>query len=461
VFGYAFPSDTSEGTHVMGIFALALIGGVAAVTALALRGNPVASLVHALLFFLIVADPIATLWLNSASPERWALLGAYAVASMAAVLALGSLSRVHWIVFLLGLVALACGPAMLAGLPLALALATAPLLLRRSRTYAWLALAAGLVLAVVGPFALEARKDPARTAPAAAPFLAPAKGEGDSTALRPRRALRVIARNLGAAVGLAPASLEVSSSANVHHLVDLPPRVMSFTGLVSTMPATTAAFIGMFVILTLPFAIFWLVWSVRRPTPDGLAIPTVYVVLTTILAYCAIAAAFIGPADIVRAQWLGSLALIGAVVLLPFVAWHLARDLWAGRVAVVVLFAVVLLAAGWFATARTAPLAIGAVERIAPGPNRTLLVSGWAIDPRGIKRVYATVGGGPETEATLGTERRDLQAAYPGYPDVLTGGFLMTMASNAWRENQELRIFVENRTGAVTEIDRRDVRLAP
>jgi hypothetical protein len=75
--------------------------------------------------------------------------------------------------------------------------------------------------------------------------------------------------------------------------------------------------------------------------------------------------------------------------------------------------------------------------------------------------VFATVGGGSETTATLGTERRDLQAAYPGYPDALTGGFQMTIASNAWRENQPLRLYAENRTGAITEIDRRDVRLAP
>ena len=460
VFGYALPAAPSDGTHVMGIIALAMIGGVAAVTALALRSHPVASIVHALLFFLIVADPIGTLWLNSSSPERWALLGAYAVASMAAIIALGSTSVVHWIVLILGLIALAFGPPMLVGLPLALVVVTAALLFRRSRARAWKALAAALVLAVLGSF-IEAGEIASRIAPATPPLLAPAKGAGEHAALRPGRALRVIARNLGAAVAMAPASLEASSSSKVRHLVDLPPRVMSFTGLVSTMPATSAAFVGMFMILTMPFAIFWLIWTLRRGPPEGPAIPALYVVLTTILAYCAIAAVFIGPPDVVRAQWLGTLSLVGAVVLLPFVAWHLARDVWAGRVAVVVLFAVILLAGGWFASSRTGSLAMGGVERITPGPDRTLQMSGWAIDPRGLKRVFATVGGGPATEATLGTERRDLQAAYPGYPDVLTGGFQMTIASNAWRENQELRVFVENRLGAVTEIDRRDVRLAP
>ena len=153
--------------------------------------------------------------------------------------------------------------------------------------------------------------------------------------------------------------------------------------------------------------------------------------------------------------------MLAALLLSPLVIWHLSRDYWASRVALVVAIGVAILGGGWFAWSRTAPLAIGTVERISPGPNHTLEISGWAIDPRGVKRVFATVGGGAETEASLGTERRDLQAAYPGYPDVLTGGFQMSIASNAWRDNQPLRVFVENRTGAVTEIDRRDVRLAP
>jgi hypothetical protein len=237
---------------------------------------------------------------------------------------------------------------------------------------------------------------------------------------------------------------------------------MSFAGLVSTVPAPISMMIAMIVIATLPFAVAWLTWVARRPADETTAVPAVYTALVAIAAYCAIATSYAtGATDIARSQWLGALALLAAIAMLPLVAWHISREFWAGRIALAVMFGILLLAGGWFAWARTEPLAIGAIERVAPGANRTLEVSGWTIDPRGLKRVYATVGGGPVTEATLGVERRDVQAAYPGYPDALTGGFQMSIASNAWRPGQALRIFAENRTGAITEIDRRDVPPAP
>jgi hypothetical protein len=37
----------------------------------------------------------------------------------------------------------------------------------------------------------------------------------------------------------------------------------------------------------------------------------------------------------------------------------------------------------------------------------------------------------------------------------------MSIPSNAWRDHQKLQVFVENRTGAVSEIDRREVKVAP
>jgi hypothetical protein len=261
-------------------------------------------------------------------------------------------------------------------------------------------------------------------------------------------------------MALAPAGLDVSSQGPVHRLPDLPPSVMSFAGLAATMPAPASMFIAMIVVVLAPFAVAWLWWAARHNEPVLTAVPAAFAMLVVIAAYCALAAALAPDgADIARSQWLGALAMLGAIGLVPLVVWHLSFDFWAGRVAVVVAFGVLLLAAGWFAWARTQPIAIGSVERIDPGANHTLQVTGWAIDPRGVKRVFATVGGGPETTATLGTERRDLQAAYPGYPDVITGGFQMSIEPNAWRENQVLRVYAENRTGAVTEIYRRDIRL--
>jgi len=149
------------------------------------------------------------------------------------------------------------------------------------------------------------------------------------------------------------------------------------------------------------------------------------------------------------------------VLMIPLLTWHLSRDPITGPIALVCLVGIVLMAGSWLAWTRTQPIAIGTVERITVNPQRALEVTGWALDPRGVKRVFATVGGGSETTATLGTERRDLQGAYPGYPDAVTGGFHMSIPSNAWRDNQKLQVFVENRTGAVSEIDRRDVKVAP
>ena len=458
--GYAWPGAPAAG-HVLGLVALALLAGVAVMTALALRRNPVASIVHAVLFFLIVADPVATLWLNSENPERWALVGSYAAASMLGVLSLGHASRLHWTVYVLGLVVLACGPKSLAGLPLVLAVVAVPVLLRLSRARAWIVVGLGLVLVLVGPIlVLEPGKNLVVVSPMG-PSLIPAAGIDRTAVAEPKRSMHAIARILPVGTALAPASLEVSASSGMHGLADLPPYVMSFTGLASRMPAPAATMMAMVMIVTLPFALAWLAWAARRAPPDAICIAAVYATLVAIDAYAVLVGSRAGVADIARAQWLGALAMFAAVGLLPLVAWQVSRDFWGSRVALVAALAIALTAGSWFAASHDEPLTIGTIERIAARPNGALEVSGWAIDPRGLRRVYATVGGGPETTATLGIERRDVKAAYPGYPDALTGGFQMSIAPNAWRGNQALRIYAENRNGAVTEIDRRDVKVAP
>jgi hypothetical protein len=441
-----------------GVVGLLMIGGVAIFTAWSLRRHPVASIVHALLFFLIVADPVSTLWMTSLAPERYALVGLYAIPAMVAVIGLAGGTRVHWGVLLAGFILLGFGPPRLVLLPLALAAVAFPVL-RKWRGEAMTVFVVALVATMVMYFLQPERQ--AAQEPAIGISLVPANTVGRSES-EPVLSPRAMARALPSATSLAPASLYIASEGAVQRLVDLPPRIMSFAGLIAPLPATASTMISMIVIVTLPFAIYWLAWSARRGEPAMVAVPALYVILVTVTAYCAMAAV-VGHTggDDARDQALGALTMLAALLLSPLVIWHLSRDFWAGRIALVVALGVVILGGGWFAWSRTAPLAIGTVERIAQGPNHTLEVSGWAIDPRGVKRVFATVGGGAVTEAALGTERRDLQAAYPGYPDVLTGGFQMSIASNAWRDHQSLRVFVENRTGAITEIDRRDVRLAP
>ena len=449
----AFPS------HVLGFAMLAIVAAIALFTAYSLRRNPVASLVHALLFFLIVADPVAALWLNAGKPETSALVGLYAAVAMIGVVALGSASRMHWALLMGSLLLVAAGPRALLGLPLVLVLATWPLLVGRfGRDALWLA-AFAVVLVAIGVFVVKSSHAPAPNAPGETTVI-PAPASDDGRLGEPLQTVRALARALPASASLAPAGLDTSAAPGLQSVADLPPHIMSFTGLLSRIPVAAWMMIAMTMILTAPFAALALSWSLRRPDVSTPAIPAVFTALVMIGAYTAIAAA-VGAADAARILSLGWLAILAAILMLPVLAWHLARDVWTGPIALVCLVGILLLAGGWLAWSREQPIAVGAIERVVAGPNRTLDVSGWAIDPRGVKRVFATVGGGAETTATLGGERRDLQAAYPGYPDSLTGGFQMSIASNAWRENQRLRVFVENRTGAVTEIDRRDVRLSP
>ena len=454
VLGYMAPGGSAP-SQAWGGAMLVLIAAIATVTALALRRHPVASLVHALIFFLIVADPVASLWLASTQPESWALVGAYGVAAMAAAISLGVASRLHVVVLLASLVAIGMGPRELAFLPMVLVAVTWPTLHRTLGRQSWFAVVLAIAIAAL-PFVVPGHAP--ETQAAQGVTVMPAAAAETSRATEPLRSLRAMARDLPASATLTPDALDVSASPRMRHLSDLPPHIMSFTGLLADFPVTVWMMLYMVMVLTAPFAVLAVSWWMRR-SPTTAGVFAVYAVLSAIAAYVAIAAALGSDGDVARSVWLGSLAMLASVIVLPLAATTLSRDAWAGPVSLVAAIGIVLLAAGWLVWSRQQPIAIGALERIDAGPNKSLEVSGWALDPRGVRRVFATVGGGPESDATRGTERLDLQAHYPGYPDAVSGGFQMTIASNAWRPDQVLRLYVENRTGAVTEIDRRVVRL--
>ena len=415
VLGYTH--EGSPSSQLAGGLALAIIAAVAIFTAYSLRRNPVASLVHALLFFLIVADPLAVLWLNAATPETAALVALYCGVSMLGVATLG---------------------------------------VGRWGHHALLGLSVLVVVATVGYLTFvrtEAHVPTGLTTVPAPP--AEATREGFV-----HHAFRGLARDIPASASIAPPSLDISAGSSMRTIADLPPHIMSFTALLSRLPVTAWMMIVMVMILTVPFAAVAVWWARRRPHNSTPAIPAVYTALVAVTAYIAVAAA-LGTGDASRMLSIAWLAMLAAVLMIPLLTWHVSRDPIAGPVALVCLVGIVLMAGSWLAWTRTHPIAIGTVERITVNPQRALEVTGWALDPRGVKRVYATVGGGAETTATLGSERRDLQGAYPGYPDAVTGGFYMSIPSNAWRDQQKLQVFVENRTGAVTEIDRRDVKVGP
>src|SRR5438132_3471003 len=101
---------------------LLMFGAAAIATAAALRAHPHASLAHGAIFFLLIADPVATLWFNTLETDAIALLGAYGVGAMCAVILLeGRGQRWPWWVLGGSLIVLGCSRQQFAFLPLVLA----------------------------------------------------------------------------------------------------------------------------------------------------------------------------------------------------------------------------------------------------------------------------------------------------------------------------------------------------
>jgi len=493
-----------------GFFNLMLFAFLSLAIALSLRRHPIASVVHAALFFVLIADPVATLWLNTLYTEPSALLGAYGVIGMTAVIVLeGGTKRGQWWLLAASLVTLGLAREQFSCLPLVLGALAWPALKLRSRRRARHMLLAALLVAIAQvalnplrpdyidpinrvnaylglilaasqdePATLERLGLPARCAAMSGAswsmrrgekleVACPEAGELSSVAFlklvptEPLTLLRAVSRVLPAAQSVVPGYLGLSAEGPILTVSDLPPWAMSFIALLSSTSSMVFAAIIMTLLISFPLSLAWLLWTVRNE-PELAALPTMFVMLITIGGYTLVTTAFgVGMVGAERHNWLGAIATLGAVLLLPLVVWQLSRDLLRARIALAAAFGVALLAAGWLLWSRQQPLAIGVLEKITEGKSRSLDVSGWALDPWGVRRVFATVGGGPQSEGTRGIERRDLQASYPGYPEAVGGGFQMTIASNGWRENEMLRIFVENRAGAITEVDRRLIRLRP
>lgn len=503
-------ADAEIPLQAFGLVNLALLAALAACVALALRNHPVAGVVHGLVVVLLVADPVATLWLNTLSTKPAALLGAYAVvASTAVILLREDDARAYWWVLGAGLAVLGLSRGQLGYLPVVVALVASPGLLRRSRVRSAAILALGVVLAAVqwlampvlrpatvGPvertntylgLILPASPDPVATLghlglPARCERMSGASWEKrreenlEATCpevrdlspfaflrlafTEPATLTRAISRVLPAAQAIVPGYLAISADGPVLSVSDLPPRSMSFVALLSGVPSLAFATIMVALLAAFPAGLVWLAWTVRRE-PRMVALPVVVLLLAAIGAYTLASTALgEGIVGAERHNWLGALATLAAVLLLPLAVWQLTSEPVRARISVAAIFGVLLLAAGWLLWTRAQPIAIGGLDKVETREG-SLMLTGWALDPWAVRRVYASVGGGPGAEGTLGIERPDLERNYPGYPAAIAGGYEIPMPASAWRENEELRVYVENRAGAVTEIDRRIIRLHP
>jgi hypothetical protein len=516
VLAYGIGSIASDEPEILiplrafGVFNLFLFGFLAVTVAMSMRPYPVASVVHAMLFFLLIADPVSTLWLNTLHSESAALLGAYgALATTALVVLEGGRSRLHWWILGASLVVLGFSREQFSYLPLVLVAVAAPALLVRSGRKTMILAIVAASVAVVQMLFAPLRPDyvapvnrvnaylgsivaastnpvetlghlglPARCAAMAGASWDSRRGEKLETVCpevtglsslaflrlvptEPLTLLRAVSRVLPAAESIVPGYLGVAAEGPIRSVSDLPPRAMSFVALMSKVPSMVFATIVVTLLVAFPVILWWMVWTVRNE-PQYSSLPVAFSLFVAIGAYTLATTAFgEGIVGAERHNWLGALSTLAAVGLLPLVVWQLSGDIVRGRIALAATFGVILLAAGWLLWTQRQPLAIGGLDKIVEEKGRSLEVSGWALDPWGVRRVYATVGGGPLTEGTRGIERRDLEASYPGYPEAVSGGFQITLPSSAWRENELMRVFVESRQGAVTEIDRRQIRLRP
>jgi hypothetical protein len=453
--------------RAIGFGYLALFSSLAIAVAITLRAHPVASLAHGALFFLLFADPVVTLWFNTLEAEPIALLGAYGAIAMSVLILINAGAR-RWPWWVLGaaLIALGFAGVQFACLPPLLVALGAPALALRSRRRTWVILCVAVVVALTQLLLASlgiAQSDPADrlTAYAGAP-LAPAPEAEPGTLGDPRTFFRRVSKLLPATEAIVPGYLRISAEGPVRTVSDLPPSHMSLVALLARIPVIVYATLVMALLISFPVAVGWLAWTARKRPPAQLIMPLVFAMLAAIVGYSLMTSA-LGEsiAGVERRHWLGSIATLAALALVPFIAHYAWNDFFRARVALVAALGVVLLAGCWTAWTPSRGLAIGVTEKMAEGPNRSLQVSGWALDPWGVRRVYATVGGGYPAEGSRGIARHDLEAIYPGYPDAANGGFQIGIPAGKWRENEILRISVENPAGGVTEIDRRPVLLRP
>ncbi len=331
VIAYAIASIASSEPEILiplkafGLFNLLLFGLLGIAIAVSLRPYPVAQVAHAALFFLLIADPVATLWFNTLYTEPSALLGAYGAAGMILVIVLaGGQGRWQWWVLAASLVSLGLAREQFGYLPLALAALAWPALRLRSRRRASVMVAVGAFVAIAQialaplrpeyispinrvnaylgvilsasqdePATLEHLGLPSRCAAMSGATWWLRRGEKLETACpevldlspfafarliptEPLTLLRAATRVLPTTQAIVPGYLGISSEGPILTVSDLPPRAMSFVALLSSTSSMVFATIYMTLLIAFPLSLAWLLWTVKSE-PDLAALPTVFV----------------------------------------------------------------------------------------------------------------------------------------------------------------------------------------
>jgi hypothetical protein len=509
----------------IGYAKLFLLAATALLIAWALRDHLAAAVLHGLVVLLVLTDPVVTLWFNTLYTDFTVIWGLYAAIGAACALALSERATIAlWQLFLAAVVVLALSREQWAYFAPALVLASWPWLWYRSRPMTVTVFVVALVtclisssliprpgvvrhanradtyLAVVIPasanpaHALEVLGLPARCQAMVGANWYKQRGENLQVACpevfslssvaflrfasaEPEVIARSLARVLPASQGMAPAVLGTLEGAKRVTARELPWQAFSpLLAMTSHIPVAVFVAVALAMFLFTPFALLMAIaWA--RPSRVEIGTPVLLAMLLGGTALYAWVTTVFGDglSEAGRHFLAGSLAidtaLIAIVVGVPVLAVHWVKAPRQGAmqmVAGVAVVAVIALASVMaFRWAETEPLAIGALERPdgRQAPSSGVQLGGWALDPFGVEGVQVEVGT-LRRAARIGEPSPDVQAAFPGYPEAARARFVLDvkgeeLAQAGAANDLALRITVKSKSGAVTEIDRRRLEIAP
>ena len=474
---------------------------------------PGAFLLHGVTAFAVLGDPLVSLWMNTFYAEVPTFLGAYALIAALTAVALGArLGALGMTLLVAGILLLGLSKIQFFLLPLALVVLALPVLVPAGRRCALAALVIALVPCAVflapgkkgvlapnridtylGAIAWSSDKPrdtlarlglPPRCEPLVGATAFRRRGE-DVATLCPE------VQRLGMA-GFVPVLVEEPRTVAVALARALAPGQNAFTGYLGFvagmsygrfehLPAWTrslweplfmhlrarhyamlvafAACIG--ALSTLAYAGL----SFRRPRGAGFAMGFYLASLALCYAY-ALSTSVLGDgfADIGKHLGLGSMAL--AAGLLAGLGWWLAT--WrpeATRASRVGTYGIAIIAAALaiplVGAYRDLSLGMGVIDepgekRLAPG--EAVEVSGWALDPYGLRSVEARVGAA-RFRAQDDVRYPEVARVFPNFARAAYGGFRVVVPAGALTpEAPDLRIVVTNTLGHETEVDRRRLK---
>lgn len=467
----------------VGFAKLALFAITALALAWAFHPHPAAALFHGVIVFVLLCDPVVTLWYNTFYTEFGAIWSLYAAIAAIAALAITERGAIPLTVMLVAALAgLAFSREQLALLPPAIALVSWPWLWQRSPHLTVAAFGVALVAATVN-FELVPRPAEVKQADRADAYLGvvlPAvsdrkaamkllelpeqceplvgaswsrqRGDSISTAcpealklssvdfllvgrLEPAALGRVAARVLPATQEIAPANVGTLAGGKDVPVNGLPWWLASpVHAMVWRLPLSVYVSMVIAAALAAPVALLGAFgWARPSRTQHGVQL-LLAMLFGGIVIYAFVTTAFgDGLHEASRHFIPGNLAMLAAWIGLVFAVPSLVmrwieapkeRMLEMGG-AVLGLAALAVgtsYATGW---GRAQPLAFGAIDEPAGrqvAPGAPLKVQGWAVDPAGIESVTVVLGK-LERSATLGQATDRVKRALPAYPDANVAGF--------------------------------------